>query len=93
MLVERRSPESLTLEVTIMNALLAADWNGERIAGFIAAQRRDGILRLIVPHHIIEIEMMIWERATAMHVAKQTRIAAAVTSVRRHMMNNENDQD
>lgn len=83
-LVERRSPQSLKLEIAIMKALFAAKWSGERIAGFISAQRRDGVLRIIVAHHIVDIELMIWERANDMHVARQTRIEAALAAVRRY---------
>ena len=57
-----------------MKALIAAGWNGDKIAGFIAAQRRDGILQIVVPAHILEIEREIWDKATAATVHVQTRI-------------------
>jgi len=72
--VQRRSVASLHLEASIMNALIAAGWNGDKIAGFIAAQRRDGILQIVVPAHILEIEREIWDKATAATVHVQTRI-------------------
>ena len=72
--VQRRSVASLQLELSMMNALIAAGWNGDKIAGFIAAQRRDGVLQIIVPAHVLEIEREIWDKANAATVHVQTRI-------------------
>jgi hypothetical protein len=85
--VERRSPDSLRLEVAMMNALAIAKWRGERIAGFVAAQRRDGVLSLLTPPYVIELELQIWMNANPEHVSVQTEIDNTLALVEDHNNN------
>ena len=77
MIIERRHPDSLKLESLILSALVRAEWTGEEIAGFIAAQRRDGILAHNTNPYVLEIEIKIWDRATPGHVRVQCRLPEA----------------
>lgn len=72
--IKHRDPALLQLEAIILRALVRAKWSGEQIAGFISAQRRDGILSYNTPPHQIEIEEAIWKRATPAHVRTQCQI-------------------
>jgi len=76
-----RNPEQLELERLILKALVCAEWKGEAIAGFISAQRRDGILSNTIAPYRLEIELTIWRNTTPAHVRTQCRLPEALTRV------------
>lgn len=83
-MIERRSPASLRLEVAMMNALVAAKWDPKEIAGWIAAQRRDGLLSLTTPPWLVNAQLEEWQRMTPPRIRVECKKDEAELTITQH---------
>lgn len=84
-IIERRTPNSLRLEAAMMMKLADAKWPAEAIAGWIAAQRRDGLLSMSAAPWLVEAQLEMWQRVGNNKLRTECRIDEARLSMQRNL--------
>ena len=75
----------------MMRKLDRAGWNGDQIAGWIAAQRRDGILSITTPEWLVESQIEVWSGMGLQAVRVKCRLEEAALQVKRALNGKEEE--
>ena len=81
--IKRRDPMSLELEAQMLKALVKAKWTGQQVAGFIAAQRRDGILSFQATRFQLRTELQYWSYMSPAMVRTRLQLPEVELAVKR----------